>query len=83
MGQTVRSMEGSGAEGDFNCGSLAQEVSEVKNFSMWPRDCSCDNLVKMELLFALVWRVCLRLKRFRLIVLTKEISKHHTIDSVL
>jgi hypothetical protein len=33
-------MEDSGAEGDLNCGDLAQEVSEEKNISMWPKDCS-------------------------------------------
>ena len=34
------------AEGDLNCGSLALEVSGEKNINMWPRDCSCDILVK-------------------------------------
>jgi hypothetical protein len=31
-------MEDSDTEGDLNCGGLAQEISEEKNFSMWPRD---------------------------------------------
>jgi hypothetical protein len=39
-------MEVSDAEGDLNYGGVAQEVSEKKNFSMWPRDCSCDILAK-------------------------------------
>ena len=39
-GHPGRNREGSGAEGDGNCGRLAQEVSEEKNISMWPRDCS-------------------------------------------
>lgn len=30
------------AEGDLNCKSLVLDVSEEKNFSMWPRDHSCD-----------------------------------------
>ena len=38
-------MEGSGDEGNLNCGYLTQEVIE-KIFSMWPRDCSCDILTK-------------------------------------
>jgi hypothetical protein len=38
-------MEHSGAEGDLKCGGLDQEVSE-ENFSMMPRDCSSDILVK-------------------------------------
>ena len=33
-------MEDSDTEGDLNCGGLAQEVSEEKNISMWPKDCS-------------------------------------------
>jgi hypothetical protein len=37
-------MEESGAEGDLNCGSLAQAVSE-KN-TICPTDHSCDILVK-------------------------------------
>lgn len=36
-------MEDSGADGDSNCGGLAQGVSE-KNIDMWPRDHSCDML---------------------------------------
>ena len=44
-GHTSRSMEDSGAEGDLNCGGLAQEVSE-ENFNMLPRDHSCEILVK-------------------------------------
>ena len=34
-------------EGDFNyCRPAGQDVSEGQNFSMWPRDCSCNILVK-------------------------------------
>ena len=32
--------------GDLNCGGLGQEVSEEKDFSMWPKDCFCDVWVK-------------------------------------
>ena len=38
MGRIIRHVEDSGAEGDLNCGSLAQEVSEEKIFSMLSRD---------------------------------------------
>ena len=41
-GHPNRKMEFSGAEGDLNFGDLAQEVSQEKNFSMLPRDHSCD-----------------------------------------
>ena len=43
MDHINRNMEGSGAECDLmNCGGLDQNVSEDKNFSMLPRDHSCD-----------------------------------------
>ena len=45
-------MEDSGAEGNLNCGGLAQEVSDEKNISMWPR--SYDILMKNVAAFALV-----------------------------
>jgi hypothetical protein len=32
-------------KGNLNCGILALEVSEEKNFNVWPRDSSCDILV--------------------------------------
>lgn len=43
-GPYSRGMEDSGAEGNFNCGGLAQGVSEDKDISMWSRDPSCDIL---------------------------------------
>lgn len=70
-------MEDSVAGGDFNCvGLLAQEDSVVENFSMWPRDSSCDVLVKNMAAFC----NCLkslpeaRVKRSRLPVLSKKVS---------
>ena len=54
MGYPSRNTEDFVAEGDLNCGSLALEVSEEKNFSMWPRDCFCDVLVKNMAAFGLV-----------------------------
>ena len=71
-------MEDIVAEDDLNCVSLALEVSEEKNFSMWPRDCSCDILVKNVTAFC----PCLKslpeakVKRFQLIELTKEASEN-------
>ena len=62
--------------GVLNSGGLAQEVSEMKTFSMWPRDCSCDILVKNVAAFCHCPK-CLpeaKVKRFRLIAL-KEVSK--------
>ena len=43
-GLSDRNMEDSDAEGDLNCGVPAQEISEEKNVSMWPRNCSCGSL---------------------------------------
>jgi hypothetical protein len=42
MGHPRRNMKDFVANSDLNCGSLALEVFEEKNFSMWPRDCPCD-----------------------------------------
>jgi hypothetical protein len=50
MGHTSRNMEKSVVEGDFNCGGLAQEVSE-ENFNMLPRNHSCNILVKNVTVF--------------------------------
>jgi hypothetical protein len=47
-------VEDCGAEGDLNCGDLVQEVSEEKNVSKWPRECSSDVLVKDTTALALV-----------------------------
>ena len=47
MGHTCGSMEDGGAESDLMYyPGLDQNVSEEKNFSMLPRNCSCDILVK-------------------------------------
>ena len=64
---------------------LGQELSEEKNFSMLPRDCSCDILVKNVAAFS---HCCKSLpedkvKRFRLLAMAKEISKQPSIDSIL
>ena len=75
-------MEDIVAEDDLNCVSLALEVSEEKNFSMWPRDCSCDILVKNVVTFC----PCLKslpevnVKRFKVIELTEKVSKKPSID---
>jgi len=67
------------------CVELAQEISEEKNFSMWPRDCSHGILVKNVTAFC----PCLKslseakIKRFILTALTKEVSKKHIRDLVL
>jgi len=40
-----------GAEGDINCDSLVQEVSEGKNISKWLRDLYYNILAKYETAF--------------------------------
>jgi hypothetical protein len=78
-------MEDIGAEGDLNCGDLAQEISEEQNFSMWSRDCSCGVLVEIVAAFSPCLQILpeAKVKRFSLIELIKEISKQPVIDSVL
>ena len=39
-------MEDSNSERDVDCRGAAQEVSEKKNISSWPRDYSYDSLTK-------------------------------------
>jgi hypothetical protein len=62
MGHPSRNMEDSGAEGDLNCGGLAQEVSEEKNFSLLPRNSSCDISVKNVTAFCPCPKSLLRLR---------------------
>ena len=45
MGHTSRSMEDSGAKSYLNCWRLTEKILENK-FSILPRDCYCDILVK-------------------------------------
>ena len=84
MGYPSRNMEDFVTESDLNCADLAQEVS-VENFNMWPRDCFCGILVKNVATFC----PCLKslpeakVKRLRLIALTKEVSETPTTDSSL
>ena len=69
----------------MNFGGLVQKVAE-KNFSMWPRDCSCDILVEKNCGCFLPHLKSLpevKLKRFRLIALTREVSNQPSLDSFL
>jgi hypothetical protein len=77
MGHPRRNMEDFVAESDLNCADLAQEVSEEKNFSMWPRGCFCGILVKNGATFCPCLKSLLeaKVKRFMLIALTKEVLK--------
>ena len=52
MGHTSRNIEDSSSKCELmNCGGLPQEVSEEKNFSVLPRDHSCDILIKNVAVF--------------------------------
>ena len=74
-------MEDSGSKSDL-MNSGHQEVSEEKNVSMWPRDCSCDILVKNVIAFC----PCLKSlpgvkgKDLGINPLAEEISKLPSID---
>jgi hypothetical protein len=73
----------------FNSRGMAQEVSE-KNFSICPRYCSYNTLVKNVATFYPSLDILSEasVKRFKLIVLTKGVSKNSqnqksSIDSIL
>lgn len=83
-GQHCRNMKDNGAEcGLLNFGGLTQEVSEEKNINMWlthfchiyaknvTNFCSCPKSVPE-----------VKVKRLGLILLTDEISKQPSIDSI-
>lgn len=62
LSHSGRNKEDSGTKGDFNCGGLAQGVSEDRNFNLWPRDYFCDILAKKVAAFSCCPKVCLGLK---------------------
>jgi hypothetical protein len=66
-------------------GSLAQEISEKKNFSMVPKGHFGDILMMNVAAFCPCPKSLpeAKVKRFRLIALAKEISKQPSIDPVL
>ena len=73
------------AKTDLNCADLTQEVSVEENFSVLLRDFFCGILVKNVAAFCLCLRVLpeAKVKRLRLIALTKEVSKKPSRDIVL
>jgi hypothetical protein len=85
MGHPSRNMEGFVAGSNLNCVDLAQQISKLKNFRMQHKDCFCGILVKNVTTFF----PCLKslpeakVKRLRLIVLTKEVSKKPNREFVL
>jgi hypothetical protein len=66
----------------LNCGGPAQEVSGEENFSVLPRDHSCDILAKTVTAFCLKSLPTVKVKRFRFIALARDISKQPGIASV-
>ena len=62
MGRPSRNTEDSCAENDLKCVCLAQEILEVKNSSIQPRQCFCDVLGKKVVAFAIAQKVCLTLR---------------------
>ena len=85
MDHPSRNMKGFVAGSDLNCVDLVQDISKEKNFRMWHKDCFCGILVKNVATFC----PCLKslpeakVKRLRLIALTKEVSKKPSRDFVL
>ena len=83
MGHPSSNMKDFVAGSNLNCVDLAQEISK-ENFSMWHKECFCGVLVKYVATFC----PCLKslpeakVKRLRLIALTKEVSKKPSRDFV-
>lgn len=51
MGHPKRNMEESGAGSNVDHDYPAQEASEENNVTKWPRNCSCDTLLKNVVAF--------------------------------
>lgn len=68
-------MEDNAAESCLNHGGLAREISEEKNFSILPRDLSCNILVKKVACFCPCPKslYAAEVKNFELILLGEEI----------
>ena len=84
MGLTSRSMEDSGAKyALINCG--VQKVSGENIVSMWPRDWSCNILVKKVAVFCSCLKSLNNVKPmcFELILFSEEMSKQSGIDSAV
>jgi hypothetical protein len=85
LGHPGRNMEDFVARSNLNCVDLAQEISKEKNFRMWHKDWFCGILLKNVATFC----PCLKslseakVKRLRLIALTKEVSKKLSKDFIL
>ena len=85
IGHLSRNMEDFVAGSDLNCIDMAQEISKEKNFRMWHKDCFCGILVKNVATFCPCMKSLpeAKVKRLRLIALTKEVSKKPSRDFVL
>ena len=85
MGHPSRNMEDFVAGSDLNCVDLAQEISKEKNFRMWHKDCFSGILMKNVATFCPCLKSLpeVKVKRFRLNKLTKEVSKQPSRDLVL
>jgi hypothetical protein len=85
MGHPSRNMEDFVAGSDLNCVDPAQEISKEKNFRMCHKDCFCGILVKNVATFCPCLKSLpeVKMKRLRLIALTKEVSKKPSRDFVL
>jgi hypothetical protein len=84
-GSSSRNMEDFVAGSNLNCVDLAQEISKEKNFRMWHKDYFCGILVKTVATFCPCLKSLLeaKVKRLRLIALTKDVSKKPSRDFVL
>jgi hypothetical protein len=86
MGHPSGNMEDFITESDLNCADLAQEVSE-ENFNVWSKNCFVVLQLKKKNVAAFYHYLKslpeAKVKRFRLIALTKEVSEMLIIDFVL
>ena len=77
MGHPSRNMEDFVAGSNLNCIDLVQDISKEKTFRMWHKDCFYGILVKNVATFCPCLKSLpkVKVKRLRLIALTKEVSK--------
>jgi hypothetical protein len=85
IGYFSRNMEEFVTKSDLNCSDLDQGFSVAKNFSMLPRDSFYSILVKNMAEFFLCLKSLpeAKVKRLRLIALTKEVLEMPIMDFVL
>lgn len=85
MGHSSRNRKDNGTEHNVDY-KEAWEISEEKNISKWPRDHSCNILVRNMTVFYVLFQkksADAKLKSFRFTVSAEELYKQPSIDSLV